>query len=202
MSVSSNRLSLEKFPPLVRLSAQESDKGIELQDPYDIWPKVGKRDIGPYKHLCAIDAQSINADRKPNYVFLNRRLRILIKKLASVKLQRLTHQEKLAFWINVYNSCMMNAYLEHGIPENPEAVVQLMQKATINVGGHLLNAITIEHFILRLPYHYKYTFSNGFKKDEMVARSMFGLELSEPMVTFALSCGSWSSPAVSSPKSE
>ncbi|XP_057516824.1 uncharacterized protein LOC130798016 isoform X3 [Amaranthus tricolor] len=196
MSVSSNRLSTEKFPSLVRLSAQESDKGNELQDPYDIWPKVGKRDIGPYKHLCEIDAQSISAERKPNYVFLNRRLRILITKLASVKLQRLTHQEKLAFWINVYNSCMMNAYLEHGIPENPEAVVQLMQKATINVAGHMLNAITIEHFILRLPYHYKYTFSNGFKKDEMVARSMFGLELSEPMVTFALSCGSWSSPAV------
>ena len=24
------------------------------------------------------------------------------------------------------------------------------------VGGHLLNAITIEHFILRLPYHLKF----------------------------------------------
>lgn len=84
MSVSSNRLSLEKFPPLVRLSAQESDKGIELQDPYDIWPKVGKRDIGPYKHLCAIDAQSINADRKPNYVFLNRRLRYVSSMLCLI----------------------------------------------------------------------------------------------------------------------
>lgn len=31
----------------------------------------------------------------------------------------------------------------------------------------------------------------------MTARFMFGLELSEPLVTFALSCGSWSSPAVS-----
>lgn len=29
-------------------------------------------------------------------------------------------------------------------------------QATINVGGHFLNAITIEHFILRLPYHSKY----------------------------------------------
>lgn len=30
----------------------------------------------------------------------------------------------------------------------------------------------------------------------MKARSIFGLEWSEPLVTFALSCGSWSSPAV------
>uniref|UniRef100_A0A5B7AKE7 DUF547 domain-containing protein n=1 Tax=Davidia involucrata TaxID=16924 RepID=A0A5B7AKE7_DAVIN len=91
---------------------------------------------------------------------------------------------------------MMNAFLEHGIPESPEMVVALMQKATINVGGHLLNAITIEHFILRLPYHSKCTFAKNVKNEEMTARSFFGLELSEPLVTFALSCGSWSSPAV------
>ncbi|XP_076949369.1 uncharacterized protein LOC143621990, partial [Bidens hawaiensis] len=55
-----------------------------------------------------------------------------------------------------------------------------------------LNAFSIEHFILRLPCHAKY----GFKDDESSARNIFGLELSEPLVTFALSCGSWSSPAV------
>lgn len=41
------------------------------------------------------------------------------------------------------------------------------------------------------------TLSKGTKNDEKTARSIFGLELSEPLVTFALSCGSWSSPAVS-----
>jgi hypothetical protein len=34
------------------------------------------------------------------------------------------------------------------------------------------------------------------KNDEMKARDIFGLEWSEPLVTFALSCGSWSSPVV------
>ena len=34
--------------------------------------------------------------------------RLLLGKLASVNLEGLTHQEKLAFWINIYNSCMMN----------------------------------------------------------------------------------------------
>ncbi|KAK6130920.1 hypothetical protein DH2020_035333 [Rehmannia glutinosa] len=92
------------------------------------------------------------------------------------------------------------AFIEYGITESAEKVVELMQKplvsqATLNVGGHVLNAITIEHFILRQPYHSKYTFSKGTKYDVMT-RSMLGLELSEPLVTFALSCGSWSSPAV------
>lgn len=97
-------------------------------------------------------------------------------------------------------------------------------QATVNVGGHLVDAMTIEHFILRRPYHSNYvsgvpslsmslernlldictlsfishqTFANSTKNDEMTACSAFGLELSEPLVTFALSCGSWSSPAVS-----
>ncbi|KAJ0442438.1 hypothetical protein HanPI659440_Chr16g0634691 [Helianthus annuus] len=93
---------------------------------------------------------------------------ILLEKLALVNLTSLTHQEKLAFWINIYNSCMMNALLEHGIPETPERVVELMQETSLK----------------------------GFKNDELTARSIFGLELSEPLVKFALSCGSWSSPAV------
>ncbi|CAL5371083.1 unnamed protein product [Camellia sinensis] len=62
------------------------------------------------------------------------------------------------------------AFLEQGIPETPEMVIALMQNnldlfglllllsliATITVGGHLLNAIMTEHFVLRLPYHLKY----------------------------------------------
>ncbi|KAL0314813.1 UNVERIFIED_CONTAM: hypothetical protein Sangu_2325700 [Sesamum angustifolium] len=182
---------------LFTLQADSSESSYtEFSDPYSICSKFGKRDIGPYKHLFAIEATSINPNKTTISVFLVQRLRLLLEKLASVDLKDLTHQEKLAFWINIYNSCMMNAFIEYGIPESPEMVVALMQKATVNVSGHILNAITIEHFILRLPYHSKYTFSKGAKYDEMTARSMFGLELSEPLVTFALSCGSWSSPAV------
>uniref|UniRef100_A0A5B7AMU1 Ternary complex factor MIP1 leucine-zipper domain-containing protein n=1 Tax=Davidia involucrata TaxID=16924 RepID=A0A5B7AMU1_DAVIN len=196
MSSLKNRRTTETLPSLSALTSYESGEA-EFKDPYGICSEFGKRDIGPYKHLFAVEPNSINPNRTTNVVFLVRRLKLLLAKLASVDLKGLTHQEKIAFWINIYNSCMMNAFLEHGIPESPEMVVALMQKATINVGGHLLNAITIEHFILRLPYHSKCTFAKNVKNEEMTARSFFGLELSEPLVTFALSCGSWSSPAVS-----
>ncbi|KAJ8764479.1 hypothetical protein K2173_006219 [Erythroxylum novogranatense] len=165
-------------------------------DPYDISSEIKTKDIGPYKNLSTIEAGSIDLNRVTNSLFLIHRLKFLLEKLATVSLGGLTHQQKLAFWINIYNSCMMNAILEHGIPETPEMVVALMQKATITVGGRLLNAITIEHFILRLPYHLKFTCPKAAAKNEEIkARSNFGLEWSEPLVTFALSCGSWSSPA-------
>ncbi|RDX96682.1 hypothetical protein CR513_20625, partial [Mucuna pruriens] len=184
------------IPPLWDLKPQNCDEGTEFGDPYGIFLEFGKRDIGPYKQLCAIDAKSFNPKRTANTLFLLHRLKLLFRKLASVNLENLNHQEKLAFWINMYNSCMMNAFIENGIPESPEKAVALMRKATIDVGGHVLSATTIEHFILRLPYHWRFTFSKGTRNHEMTARSMYGLELSEPLVTFALSCGTWSSPAV------
>ncbi|XVF74169.1 hypothetical protein PTKIN_Ptkin13bG0038600 [Pterospermum kingtungense] len=203
MSSIKMKSTAESFPSLSMLRSQVSSEEAEIWDPYGICSDFGRRDIGPYKHLFSIDAGSINLNRTSNSLFLLRRLKFLLARLASSNLQNLNHQEKLAFWINIYNSCMMNAFLERGVPESPEMVMDLMRKATINVGGCLLNAITIEHFILRLPYHSKFvsatsfqTFTKATKNDEMTARSTFGLDLSEPLVTFALSCGSWSSPAV------
>ncbi|KAJ6740285.1 hypothetical protein OIU79_000421 [Salix purpurea] len=187
-------VELGTFSSRASLSSPEGG-GNEMGDPYGMSTEFKIRDIGSYKHLYAIEASSIDLNRTTSALFLLQRLKFLLGKLASANLQGLNHQQKLAFWINTYNLCMMNAILDHGIPETPEMVVALMQKATITVGGHLLNAITIEHFILRLPYHLKFTCPKAVN-DEMKARSIFGFEWSEPLVTFALCCGSWSSPAV------
>ncbi|KAI5418136.1 uncharacterized protein LOC127074469 isoform X1 [Lathyrus oleraceus] len=175
---------------------QYSKEKDQFCDPYDICSESKTREVGPYKSLCEVKASTVDLNKTTNAMFLIHRLKFLLGKLSSVNLKSLNHQEKLAFWINTYNSSILNAYLEHGIPGSPEMVVALMQKATIVVGGQLLNAITIEHFILRLPYHLKFTCPKAAKNDEVKARSIFGLEWSEPLVTFALSCGSWSSPAV------
>ncbi|THG20721.1 hypothetical protein TEA_005828 [Camellia sinensis var. sinensis] len=156
----------KSIPSSVVLS-NENNQETKIWDPYGICLEFRNREIGPYKHLCSIEAGLIDLNRKTNASFLIHRLKLLLGKLASVDLEGLTHQQKLAFWINTYNSCMMNAILEQGIPETPEMVVALMQK----------------------------TCPKFARNDEMKARSIFGLEWSEPLVTFALSCGSWSSPA-------
>ncbi|XP_042406428.1 uncharacterized protein LOC121996501 isoform X3 [Zingiber officinale] len=176
----------------------ENIVGMDSRDPYDICAEFGKRDIGPYKHFRSVDVSSNGQKLLMASSSFKYRLKPLFRKLESVDISKLTHWQKLAFWINIYNSCMMNAFLEQGIPTRPEMVVALMPKAVINVGGHLLSAMTIEHFILRLPYHIKNAkvSTKGPKNESTIIRGVFGLEWPEPLVTFALSCGSWSSPAV------
>ncbi|KAL3626789.1 hypothetical protein CASFOL_022671 [Castilleja foliolosa] len=169
---------------------------LDSQDPYCNFNEFKKRDIGTYKYIYVIEARSVDLKWKTNMSFLIQRLKIFLDKLSSVRLDGLSHQQKLAFWINIYNSCILNAYLDHGIPDSPDKIVEQMQKVTLEVGGYFLNAVMIEHLILRLPYHLKYTCVKSAKNDESTICRTLGLEWSEPLVTFALSCGSWSSPAV------
>uniref|UniRef100_A0A0E0IKV6 DUF547 domain-containing protein n=1 Tax=Oryza nivara TaxID=4536 RepID=A0A0E0IKV6_ORYNI len=176
----------------------ESSEDAYPQDPYGIL-EFGTRDVGSYKRFHVIDATSFDQTAMENDTMLTRKLKALIRRLSSVDLTGLSHQQKLAFWINIYNSCMMNAFLEQGIPTTPHMLVAMMPKATINVGGRTHSAMSIEHFILRLPYSVKHVNPGGVTKgaaDDMTMRGVFGLEWPEPLVTFALSCGSWSSPAV------
>ncbi|WVZ92485.1 hypothetical protein U9M48_038546 [Paspalum notatum var. saurae] len=118
-------------------------------DPYGVLD-FGWRDIGRYKQFRSVDAASFDTDVSAGdaTAVLGRRLKTLLRKLSSVDLAGLSHQQRLAFWINTYNSCMMNAFLEHGAPTNPQMLVAMMPKATINVGGRVLSAMTIEHFVL------------------------------------------------------
>ncbi|KAG6674766.1 hypothetical protein I3842_15G061400 [Carya illinoinensis] len=131
MSLKKNQSTAENLPSILTSSTRESSEETNYWDPYGVCSVYGKRDIGPYKKFCRIEAGSINPNRTANSVFLLRRLKLFLEKLASVNLESLIHQEKLAFWINIYNSCMMNAFLEHGIPESPEMVVALMQKVRV-----------------------------------------------------------------------
>ncbi|KAK9168730.1 hypothetical protein Syun_000870 [Stephania yunnanensis] len=163
-----------------------SNSGVQLQgelrqqDPYgvfDIEDSIA-RDIGPYKNL----------------------VKGLLEGLQKVDLKFLTHQQKLAFWINIYNACVMHGFIQYGVPSSPEKLLALMNKATLNVGGNKINALAIEHFILREPsassklkdVHWK----GADSEKEFIIRNIYGLESLEPNVTFALCCGTRSSPAV------
>ncbi|KAG4974418.1 hypothetical protein JHK87_031239 [Glycine soja] len=173
------------------------------QDPYGIFNTEESipRDIGPYKNLVIFTSSSMDPKfiSSPSSIPLLRKLRILMSNLQTVDLKSLTNQQKLAFWINVCNACIMHGFIQYGVPSTPEKLLALMNKATLNVGGNIINAQAIEHFILR-----KRDISNvkevqrkgEWEEKESFVRELYGLEFNDPNVTFALCCGTRSSPAV------
>ncbi|KAK8581447.1 hypothetical protein V6N13_144474 [Hibiscus sabdariffa] len=174
-----------------------SQKESRQQDPYGIFDMEESipRDIGSYKNLVIFASSSMDPKCISRSVPLLKKLRVLMGNLQKVDLRSLTYQQKLAFWINTYNACIMHGYLQYGVPNTPEKFLTLMNKATLNVGGNTISAQAMEHYILRKPAS-----SNMKEADkegqEAIIRKLYGLQLMDPNVTFALSCGTRSSPAV------
>ncbi|CAH9121354.1 unnamed protein product [Cuscuta epithymum] len=149
--------------------------------------------IGSYKNFIEVSRSSLDTKHISECLPEMGKLRILLQKLKHADLSYLTNKQKLAFWINIYNACIMHVFLQHGLPLSGEDQVALMNKAAINVGGIILNALAIEHFILRHPSDSEYDL-----RDEkgIMLRTAYGLGYPEPNITFALCRGSWSSPAL------
>ncbi|XP_052487502.1 uncharacterized protein LOC105770401 isoform X1 [Gossypium raimondii] len=183
-------------------SSLGSQKESRQQDPYGIFDMEESipRDIGPYKNLVIFASNSMDPKCISSSIPLLKKLRVLMSNLQKVDLRSLTYQQKLAFWINMYNACIMHGYLQYGVPNTPEKFLTLMNKATLNVGGNTISAQAMEHYILRKPAssNMKEAYQKDDKDDqEAIVRKLYGLQLMDPNVTFALSCGTRSSPAVS-----
>ncbi|ESQ42272.1 hypothetical protein EUTSA_v10012852mg [Eutrema salsugineum] len=175
-----------------------SFKESRQQDPYGIFDVEASlaRDIGPYKNLVIFTSTSMDSKciSSSSSVSLIRKLRVLMNSLETVDLRVLNHQQKLAFWINMFNACVMHGYLQYGVPKTTEKFQSLVyNKATMNVGGKNISAHTIEHCILRKPANSAMTQD---RHEEMIIRKLYGIEAMDPNITFALSCGTRSSPAV------
>ncbi|XP_059431003.1 uncharacterized protein LOC132164497 [Corylus avellana] len=211
----SRAMELEKSGPIFRsligtrsFRAETGSKPLlqkesRQQDPYGIFNMEESipRDIGPYKNLVVFTSTSLDSKSisSPTSIPLLAKLRALMNNLQTVDLRSLTNQQKLAFWINMYNACIMHGFLQYGVPATPEKLLALMNKATLNIGGNIINAQAIEHFILRKPASSsrKEVYRKEEKDDkEVLVRKLYGLESMDPNVIFALSCGTRSSPAV------
>ncbi|XP_052624636.1 uncharacterized protein LOC111905752 isoform X1 [Lactuca sativa] len=169
------------------------------------------RDIGPYKTFTQITRNTLDHTRISECSKEVGKLRILMQKLCNVELNLLTYKQKLAFWINIYNACIMHAFLQHGLPSTQEKLLVLMNKV------HLIKMLIhdrnpklklydsgsnqrrwhcgkcIRNRTLHSPVSIRLRSSN---EREMLLRQTYGLGFPEPNVSFGLCRGSWSSPAL------
>nr|XP_018678706.1 PREDICTED: uncharacterized protein LOC103976876 isoform X2 [Musa acuminata subsp. malaccensis] len=125
-----------------------------------------------------------------NMLLSLKRYRFFVEQLTEVNPACMSLNQKLAFWINVYNALMMHAYLAFGVPRSDIKLFSQMQKASYTIGGQSFSAAEIEFVILKMkpPMHRPQLISKEHRE--------YSVDSAEPLVVFALSCGMYSSPAV------
>ncbi|CAH2053860.1 unnamed protein product [Thlaspi arvense] len=169
-------------------------------DPYRVRGKLSWAENGNYSLASEVSWMSVGKKQLEYASGALRKFRTLVEQLARVNPIHLSCNEKLAFWINLYNALIMHAYLAYGVPRSDLKLFSLMQKAAYTVGGHSYTAATMEYVILKMkpPMHrpqialllaiHKLKVSEEQRKAS--------IDTHEPLLAFALSCGMYSSPAV------
>lgn len=156
---------------------------------------------GPYstmvevQYICRDDKKLVEVEH------MLQNFRFLISRLEEIDPKKMTHSEKLAFWINVHNALMMHAYLAYGIPQNNVKRLLVLLKAAYNVGGHIVSANLIQISILRCRMSrpgqwFRLLLSSKSKFKPGDDRQAYSIEHPEPLLHFALCSGSHSDPAV------
>ncbi|ESP05372.1 hypothetical protein LOTGIDRAFT_227994 [Lottia gigantea] len=110
----------------------------------------------------------------------------LTKELQRVEIVDASREEKLAFFINVYNALVVHANVSRGPP--------FFNTVKYIIGGHSYSLQDIENGVLRANRKGVGMFSNPFGKND--PRLKVALEKHEPLIHFGLVCGAKSCPPI------
>ncbi|XP_022744487.1 uncharacterized protein LOC111295288 [Durio zibethinus] len=118
----------------------------------------------------------------------------IVQELQRVGVQDMPREEKLAFFINLYNMMAIHAILVLGHPAGQLERRKLFGDFKYVVGGCTYSLSSIQNGILRGNQRPPYNLLKPFGvKDK---RSQVALLYSEPLIHFALVCGTRSGPAL------
>ncbi|XP_024393324.1 uncharacterized protein [Physcomitrium patens] len=186
--------------PLVDLRSKGVLGNEDSPDPFKSRGKIPWADIGPYAHVLEVSWLSVGKDQLEFAAQALGSFKILVEQLSRLDPSNLKHEEKLAFWINLYNALLMHAYLAYGIPKSDLKFFALLQKAAYTVGGHSFNAATMEFCLLRsksTAHRPQLTLLMSLHKNKLTEdRSKFGIDHPESLASFGLCSGTRSSPMV------
>jgi hypothetical protein len=170
-------------------------------DLYKSRGKLSCADVGPYNHVLEVRWLSVSREQLKYAAQGLAKYRLLVERLQKVDPPKMSHKQKLAFWINIYNTLLMHAFLAYGIPGSDLKFFSLMRKAAYCVGGHWFNASVIESCILKgkaMAHRPQFGLMMALQKNKLKEELIkYGINHLEPLVNFALCCGAQFSPMVS-----
>ncbi len=162
---------------------------------------AGLKRVGNRLKAEAVDASGRRVDYRklrasPAYAELRA---VWTPRLCGLEPERLeTREERTAFWINVYNTLVIDAVIAFGL-ERARArgwleLLRFFRRAAYRIGRHRYSLEDIEHGLLRANRGSPFLPGPQFGPGD--PRRRYALEAVDPRVHFALSCGSRSCPPI------
>ncbi|CAN6202027.1 unnamed protein product [Urochloa humidicola] len=118
----------------------------------------------------------------------------IVEELQRVEIDDLSREEKLAFFINLYNMMAIHALVTCGHPAGPLDRKKFFGDFKYVIGGCAYSLSAIQNGILRGNQRPPYNIAKPFGQKDR--RSKVSLPYHEPLVHFALVCGTKSGPAL------
>ena len=136
-----------------------------------------------YTSYGTVDYDSIKASSEyRRYKGISANLRIFDPTLLK------DEREKLAFWINLYNTIVIDGIIANGIKMSVKEVVGFFSRIKYDIGGYRFSPDDIEHGILRANRRRP---SRPWKQlSRLNFKSRFALRSLDPRIHLALVCGS------------
>jgi hypothetical protein len=103
-------------------------------------------------------------------------------------------EEKLAFWINIYNTLVIHGIIELGIRESVREVNGFFRRFCYIIGGLTYTPDDIEHGVLRGNSRPPYRLFRQFSLSDL--RILYIIYPPDPRIHFTLVCGSNSCPPI------
>ncbi len=97
-------------------------------------------------------------------------------------------EEKLAFWINLYNTIVVHGIVELGISSSVREISNFFGHIAYKIGDYTFSAAEMEHGVLRANARPPYRFFPLLRRRD--PRVQFRLDKMDPRIHFALVCGS------------
>lgn len=117
---------------------------------------------------------------------------VLLRNLDLNHLQE--RRERLAFWINLYNTMVIHGVIDWNIRESVKERNGFFSRLKYTIGGHLFSLNDVEHGILRDNARPPYAFFRPFRPGD--PRLAFIVSPIDPRIHFTLVCGSRSCPPI------
>ncbi|XP_008401827.1 uncharacterized protein LOC103461279 isoform X2 [Poecilia reticulata] len=114
--------------------------------------------------------------------------------LQRVELLSLSREEKLAFFINIYNALVIHGYLRLGAPTNMWQRYKFFNYVSYLIGGEVFTLQDIENGVLRGNRKGIAQLLKPFSKTD--PRLQVALPDAEPLIHFALNCGAKGCPPI------